>query len=130
VLVERIPLTTNGKIDRQALSTLPLEAKAAGAEDVTGPRTPTETTLAAIWSELLNLPRVGVNDDFFDLGGQSLVAIRAVARIRDAFHVNLSLRNLFERPTVAGLAELIDGLTWISEPRAPVDSGDREEIAL
>jgi len=72
---------------------------------------------------------IGVNDDFFDLGGQSLMAIRTVARIRDTFSVDISLRNVFEQPTLGGLAELIDGLSWVAKsPRTTTD--DREEIAL
>jgi acyl carrier protein len=94
------------------------------------PRTETEKALAAIWSELLNVQHLGIDDDFFDLGGQSLVAMRAVSRIRDVFEVEVSLRNLFERPTVAGLAEVIDGLSWAST-KAPTDGArDREEITL
>ena len=127
VLMERLPLTANGKVDRQALPSA-IEP-AAACRSFEPARTETERTLAAIWSELLQVPEIGVNDDFFDLGGQSLVAIRAVARIRDMFDVDISLRNIFEQPTLGGLAELIDGLLWVSTtPRT--GTNDREEITL
>ena len=77
------------------------------------------------------MENIGINDDFFDLGGQSLVAIKAVSRVRDVFGVDLPLRNLFERPTVAGLAEVIDGLSWVAKTQAPInDATEREEFAL
>jgi acyl carrier protein len=98
---------------------------------VAAPRTATEGALAAIWSELLGVERVGVDDDVFDLGAHSLMAMKALTRIRDAFAVNLALRNLFERPTVAGLAELVDGFASLQAARAPTPhAGDREEIVL
>src|SRR4029078_2647041 len=83
------------------------------------PRRAPEAALAAVWRELLEAEAIGVNDDFFDLGGQSLLAIRMGVRIREAFGVDVQLRNLFERPTVAGLAEIIDGLAWIRQSAAP-----------
>lgn len=129
VLMDRLPLNANGKIDRHALpaaSPDPVSALPAQA----APQTETEQALAAMWRQLLNVPTVGANDDFFDLGGQSLVAIQAVSRIRDAFGVNVSLRHLFERPTVAGLAELIDGLLWTAKLPGSRATEDREEIAL
>jgi len=130
VRLDRLPLTSNGKVDRQVLPTLFSENNQP-ARDVVGPRTETEKALAALWSELLSVENIGIHDDFFDLGGQSLVAIRAVSRIRDVFEVDLPLRNLFERPTVAGLAEIIDGLSWMAKAKPPTtDAGDREEIAL
>ncbi len=98
---------------------------------VVQPRTDTEKALAAIWKQLLNVQHVSIDDDFFELGAQSLMAIRAVSRIRDAFGVDLSLRSLFERPTVAGLAEVIDGLSWLANGNAASSRvGDREDIAL
>jgi amino acid adenylation domain-containing protein len=130
VRLDSLPLTPNGKIDRKALPALCYE-NIQPAHDFVGPRTETEKALAAIWSELLYVENIGINDDFFDLGGQSLVAIKAVSRIRDVFEVDLPLRNLFERPTVAGLAEVIDGLAWVAKAKVPTDQvGDREEIAL
>jgi acyl carrier protein len=130
VLMEKLPLTRNGKIDRQAFPAISHEPAQPAARDFVGPRTGTEKALAAIWSELLDVQHIGINDDFFDLGGQSLVAIKAVSRIRDTFEVEVSLRNLFDQPTVAGLAETIDGLSWMSKAQAPSETGDREEIAL
>jgi acyl carrier protein len=130
VRLDSLSLTPNGKIDRKALPALCYE-NIQPAHDFVGPRTETEKALAAIWSELLYVENIGINDDFFDLGGQSLVAIKAVSRIRDVFEVDLPLRNLFERPTIAGLAEVIDGLSWLAKAKAPIDqAGDREEIAL
>lgn len=130
VLMERLPLTANGKIDRQALAALSFESPAP-ARDFIAPRTATETTLAAIWSELLGMESVGVDDDVFDLGAHSLMAMKALTRIRDAFDVNLALRNLFERPTLAGLAELIDGLASLSSPKPGArGAGEREEVVL
>jgi amino acid adenylation domain-containing protein len=127
VLLERLPLNANGKIDRQALAALPIDSPAASPRSG-APRTETEQTVAAIWAELLRVEHVGVDDDVFDLGAQSLMAMKALARIRDAFQVNLSLRNLFEHPTVAGLAGAIDSLAWVARPNAA--HGAREEIAL
>jgi FkbM family methyltransferase len=128
VLMERFPLMRSGKIDRLALP--PAETLQPCA-DFVRPRTETEKSLAAIWSELLQVETIGVNDDFFNLGGKSLLAIRMVARIRDALGVNVPLRNLFERPTVAGLAEIVDGLAWARTPELPpVGAGEREELTL
>ena len=130
IRLERLPLTSNGKVDRQALPALAYR-NIQPAHDFVGPRTETEKALAAIWSELLYVENIGINDDFFDLGGQSLVAIKAVSRIRDVFGVDLPLRNLFERPTVGGLAEVIDGLSWVAKTKAPIsDAREREEFAL
>jgi amino acid adenylation domain-containing protein len=130
IQVPRLPLTPNGKVDRQALRAARYEDIQPG-HDFVGPQSETEKALAAIWSELLYVEKVGINDDFFDLGGQSLVAIKAVSRIRDVFGVDLPLRNLFERPTVAGLAEVIDGLSWAAKARpATHGTSAREEIEL
>jgi len=130
VLMEKFPLTSNGKIDRQALPTIARE-NIQPARDFVRPRTVTEKALAAIWAELLKVESIGINDDFFDLGGQSLSAIKSVSRIRDVFEVDLQLRNLFERPTLAGLAEAIDGLLWVAKSKAPTRGAvDREEIEL
>jgi FkbM family methyltransferase len=130
VLMERFPLTPNGKIDRQALPECSLERSLPAPRDFEAPRSETEKSLAAIWSEVLSVGNIGVADDFFDLGGQSLTAIRTVSRIRDTFRVDLSLRNVFEQPTLRGLAEIIDGLRWVSTASTETTSGDREEIAL
>jgi acyl carrier protein len=130
VRLDKLPLTANGKVDRPALPP-PGSEKTEPTQQPVGPRTETEKALAAIWSELLYVERIGIHDDFFDLGGQSLMAIRAVSRIRDVFEVDLPLRNLFEHPTVAGLAEVIDGLVWMAKATtSPSRAGDREEIAL
>src|SRR5207237_10939432 len=127
---DRLQLTSNGKVDRHALPVLAYQ-NIQPAHEVVGPRTETEKALAARWRELLVVDDVGINDDFFDLGGQSLVAIKALSRIRDTFEVDLPLRNLFERPTIAGLAEVIEQLAWVATANAPAaDAVEREEFAL
>jgi hypothetical protein len=77
------------------------------SRDYVAPRTPEEAMLAAIWAELLDVPRVGVDDDFFELGGHSLLAARVCSRIRDAFQKDLPLTAIFVAPTVAGLARAL-----------------------
>jgi acyl carrier protein len=130
VLMDAFPLTANGKIDRQALPSVTSENTRSARESV-APRTETEQSLAGIWVELLKVDHIGIEDDFFDLGGHSLLAIKLVSRVRDVFGVDLPLRNLFERPTVAGLAEAIDALVWLARShQQPGAAGDREEIAV
>jgi len=130
VLLEKLPLTPNGKVDRQALAAVS-GGEAPPAARPAEPETDTEKALAALWAELLALERVGIDDDFFDVGGHSLLAIRTVARMRDRFEVNLSLRNLLESPTVRGLAGVIDGLLLLQQSQATADApGEREEIEL
>jgi amino acid adenylation domain-containing protein/non-ribosomal peptide synthase protein (TIGR01720 family) len=107
VLLDRLPLTANGKVDRAALPA-PEERGSGGA--YLGPRSPVEQVLAGIWEEVLERQRVGVEDDFFALGGHSLVAAQVTSRVLKAFSVDLPLRVLFERPTVAALAAEVERL--------------------
>ncbi len=101
-----LPLTPSGKVDRRALSR---SASAWTAREATvAPRTPTEELLAGIFAEVLRTEGVGAAADFFQLGGHSLLATQVVSRIRRTFGVELPLRDLFESPTVAGLAVKID----------------------
>jgi len=105
VLLEALPLTPNGKVDRKALrapdtENFPLNAAFA-------PRTPEEQLLAEIWSQVLGVKQVGIRDNFFELGGHSLLATQLIAKVREAFQVELPLRSLFQSPTVESLAAVI-----------------------
>jgi amino acid adenylation domain-containing protein len=103
VAIDAVPLTPNGKVDRKALPAPEMEA----TEAYVAPRTDTERALAAVWAELLGRETVGIHDDFFALGGHSLSATRLVSRVRDTMRVEVPLRVLFERPTVAAFASYL-----------------------
>ncbi|WP_346364369.1 non-ribosomal peptide synthase/polyketide synthase [Bosea sp. (in: a-proteobacteria)] len=108
VVLERLPLTAAGKVDRDALGRRALEAPAAiDVKQSAAPRDPVEAKLAKIWHQLLGVERVGIDDDFFGLGGHSLLATRLISRIRRELDCELPLRAVFEAPTVAGLARRI-----------------------
>ena len=106
ILLESLPLSANGKVDRKALPK-PDHAGESRHEGHVDPRTPLEKRLALLWAEVLERDRVGIYDDFFSIGGDSLIATRLVLKIREALKVDLSLPRLFDAPTVAELADLI-----------------------
>ncbi|MGZ6507404.1 MAG: condensation domain-containing protein, partial [Tumebacillaceae bacterium] len=123
MLLETIPLTANGKVDRKALP-VPDATRHAESEFV-APRTETEEQLAEIWQEVLRVEQVGIYDNFFELGGHSLMATQLLSRMRNAFEVELSLRLLFEMPTIASIAAHIETATMTNGQmkivrRAPV----------
>ena len=129
VMLDALPRTANGKLDRIALP-IP-EASTVETTEYIGPRTPVEETLVAIFEKLLHVKQVGVNDDFFQLGGHSLLAIQLVTRIREALGVEVSLRSIFDGPTVAGIAETIAAMTESDEHAAApqlqsLEAGDTE----
>jgi len=107
VSLDALPLTPNGKVDRKALPD-PDQSRIVSGNIYVPPRGPIEESLVAIWGELLGRDRIGVHDNFFDLGGYSLVATRLVARVRDVFGVEPPLRDFFESATIAGLARMVE----------------------
>jgi amino acid adenylation domain-containing protein/non-ribosomal peptide synthase protein (TIGR01720 family) len=131
VLLAAMPMTPNGKIDVRALPSPEMSHTAKG--DPAAPRTPVEDVLAGIFADVLGAARVGIHDSFFGLGGHSLTATRAVSRIRSAFQIELPLRGLFESPTVATLAALVEaGMRAGGGLHAPpiTKAPPGEEIAL
>ncbi|MBW4417620.1 MAG: amino acid adenylation domain-containing protein [Myxacorys californica WJT36-NPBG1] len=105
VMLKTLPLTANGKLDRQALP-VP-DFTHTTLENFVAPRNPIEQTLADIWAEVLKLDQVGIYDNFFELGGHSLLATQVVSRLRQTFQVELPLHHLFEATTIADLAVVI-----------------------
>jgi acyl carrier protein len=130
VFMTAFPHTPNQKIDRNALPA-PNGNSGAEEEEFEPPATPVEEAVAALWGELLGVQRISRRDDFFESGGHSLLAMQFVSRVRDRFGVELPLKSLFERPTVAGLAEAIDALVWADAAKSPAQVlENREEVVL
>ncbi|MFI9239249.1 amino acid adenylation domain-containing protein [Streptomyces sp. NPDC053079] len=123
VALDRIPLTVNGKLDHRALPAPDLTAL-RGDGAYTAPRTPEEERIAAVWSEVLGVDRVGVEDSFFDLGGDSIRAIALVGEMRAAGY-DVAVRDVFDFRTVAQLTESVTG-----RPALAADRGTVEPFAL
>ena len=106
--LERLPLTPNGKLDRRALARIVPEQR--DERTYVAPRTPYEEVLAKIWAELLQVKQVGIHDNFFEIGGHSLLTLQLTSRIRLAFAIELPVSALFKAPTVARMAEHIESV--------------------
>jgi hypothetical protein len=124
--LESMPLTPNGKLDRDALPAL--ESVEELSSEHLAPRTPTEQLLAGIWRELLHREEVGAWDNFFESGGHSLLATQVIGRVREVFGVELPLRSIFETPVLAELAQRIDAArhTGGGIPKPPITSVPRD----
>jgi acyl carrier protein len=108
VILEKLPLTSNGKLDRRALPA-PETAGIRSQQAFVAPSTPVEESLADIWAEVLRVNPVGVHDNFFDLGGHSLLAMQLLSQIQALYGVKLPLRTIFEQGTIVQLAEILQG---------------------
>ncbi len=128
VVLESLPLTPNGKVDRRALrapNTLTFDQ-----QDYVAPQTQVEEVLVEIWAKVLGKEQVGIHDNFFELGGHSLLATQLTSRIHDTFQIDLSVRNLFEAPTVEQLARYIETRCWAAKglDQAGTTGTRREEV--
>jgi amino acid adenylation domain-containing protein len=112
VQMDELPLNHNGKVDRKNLPQPDVEIP---EHEYAAPRNRTEETLCLLWQEVLRRERVGVNDNFFNIGGHSLLAARVAARIRESFKMDIPLRRMFESPTVALLAQAVDQMMQTGE---------------
>ena len=127
VPMDSFPLTSTGKIDRRAL---PIPDQLDTKAEYAAPKTSTQKKMANIWAEVLGLEKIGINSNFFDLGGHSLMAVRIISRLRAVFQIDLPLHMLFESPSVAELSDLVDTIQWISGKQLDKAQEKREEGEL
>ncbi len=111
VILEKLPLTPNGKIDRQALPA-PGENRQGTTVEPVAPRTPTEAALAKIWTELLGVQHPGIHDNFFALGGHSLMAVKMISEIKRQMNLDLPVRTLFQYPTIQDLSGILSAQNY------------------
>ncbi|MCU0789979.1 MAG: amino acid adenylation domain-containing protein, partial [Nitratireductor sp.] len=117
VAVSAFPLTPNAKVDRKAL--LELDAGTGGEQDFVAPRTPVEKLVAGLWSELLELEKIGIDDDFFDLGGHSLLVLQLAMRLEEEIALSMDYGDFFRFPTIRMLAlEITQRLLLLEEEQA------------
>jgi amino acid adenylation domain-containing protein/non-ribosomal peptide synthase protein (TIGR01720 family) len=128
-VLDTIPLTQNGKIDRKKLKKLDIEFRGQEERYVV-PRIPEEELLCVIWVNVLNVERVGIYDNFFELGGHSLIATQLVSRIRESFEVEMPLRIIFEHPVLHDQAEWLDAQQRPSKLPSIVPLTDGEPLVL
>jgi hypothetical protein len=105
-IIDALPLLPGGKINRRALPT-PRFTRTEADESFVAPRTPIERLLAVEWCDVLKLERIGIHDNFFELGGHSLLAAKVVSRVRGSLEIQIGMVDLFQAPTIAGLAALL-----------------------
>ena len=132
VTLDKLPLTPNGKVDRKALPA-PDSSSIQLENNFVPPSNSTEETLATIWADILGIEKVGIHDNFFELGGHSLLATQVISRTRQAFSMEISLKSLFEKPTILGLSDSIQTLLWLKESQevtTDTTDNDMEEIEL
>ncbi|MUG92982.1 amino acid adenylation domain-containing protein [Scytonema sp. UIC 10036] len=129
VMLDAMPLTPNGKVDRKALPS-PETSRAYLREAYVGPRTPVEEILVSLWTEILGIEQVGIHDNFFNLGGHSLLATQLISRVRDVLQLELPIRYLFEAPTPAQLAELIELIRSGQPQLQSLNSHNLEEVEI
>ena len=128
VLLDKLPLTPNGKVDREGLPT-PDPERRVSSQGYIAPTTEAETAMCQIWQDVLGVPQVGIQDNFFDLGGHSLKATQVISRIQRDLGVQLPLRTLFNSPTVGELAGQIAGEKTAVLARIPRQP-EREDYPL
>jgi acyl carrier protein len=116
--VDELPLTPNGKVDHGALPEPEWET-IGGGEEFVPPQTETERRVVEIWGDVLSVAEIGVHDNFFSLGGHSLLAMQVMSRLHDEFGVSLTLRTIFDAPTVVKLAAEVDRAEAASPLAAP-----------
>ena len=126
MILTSLPLSPNGKIDYRALPPMRFSAD----NTATAPRNDIEVKLQAIFAEVLGRPDIGIDDNFFRVGGHSLLAARAAVRIGDAFGVNLALSAFLEMPTISALALRVASLLPPGQISTKSDKDDREEFDL
>jgi amino acid adenylation domain-containing protein/thioester reductase-like protein len=124
VLMEAMPLTPNGKIDRRALPA-PSQERPELTEVFVLPRNPIEEQLANLWSQVLDIRPIGIHDNFFDLGGQSLLVAKMVSQVEETFQLELPLSCVFETPTIAGIAQSIENAQYRN---AELDQVNRPDL--
>jgi amino acid adenylation domain-containing protein len=132
VRLEKFPLTPSGKIDTRALPKLE-EAGAPGTANYVAPQTPVEEKIARIWSRVLNLERVGMHDNFFEIGGHSLLLLRVISSLKKELNIDVPFRQFFETPTLSEIAQCVDALLYLNQGSSAVKKSsddDREEVVI